>query len=191
MSEIVVTNSSSPINQNISYSLVGRPTINGSQYYEVNFTQDLVASHVTRNLAGTIWFLPDGNATLLTEGSTKYTGSLASIQADAVMLPYTLVIETGYGFTSGALNSTEYTAINETTVTIGSVKLNQTDYQFSVASLNNESSCTGLTYSDFILGMAFVPNANFAIALLLYEVFMQGGTTFAVSFSVSSFTRSS
>ncbi|MDG6908704.1 MAG: hypothetical protein JRN20_23300, partial [Nitrososphaerota archaeon] len=130
-------------NLNSSYFLVGRPQVNGTQGYEVNFTDDIVSSQVTANQTGTIWFLANGTASEVDVGSTKFSGYYAALEGEALILPYNLIFQVGSEFNDtfiSQLPSSDYTVLNQSSVMLGSVQANQTVYSFSPSFLDNMSA---------------------------------------------------
>ena len=183
-------------NVNASYQLVGRPQVNGTQGYEVNFTDDVVSSEITANDTGTIWFVANGTATEMNLGSSQLSGYYAALEGELLMAPFDVVFEVGSVFnetTISNLPSSAYSILNETTITLGSLKANQTDYSFTSSFLDNmtasESACTpltGINYTEFVTGVSKVPGINFDIFTLFYTDGNVNGTSIGVFLQVTS-----
>lgn len=183
-------------NINASYLLVGRPQVNGTQGYEVNFTEYVVSSQMTTNETGTIWFVANGTATEMNLGSSQLSGAFAALEGELLMTPFDVVFEVGSVFNEtmiASLPSSAYSVLNETTISLGSVSVNQTDYSFSPSFLTNmtssEAACTpltGINYTEFIMGVSKVPGVSFDIFTLSYVNANVNGTSIGVLIQVTS-----
>ena len=188
-----IINGSNSQDANLSYTLVGEPFINGTTYYQTNFTISYVSAQVTTTQNATIWFLPNGTATKLTIGPMTVSSSYASLEALSFILPFTLITEIGSLFNMSIIPSSAYSIVNESSVMLGSVMVNETVYNFSTQFISMENNnCGGTSQVPFyklVLGMGKIANSNQTIAVLLYEEMNSGGSNSTMALQVTSLTE--
>ncbi len=147
-----------------SYSVVGTKVINGSQFTLVNYTLDLSTNGTqsfggSQNQTGTIYFNPAWNATLIVSGSNTITGALATSTAADLMVFFELSLL--YSSIISAVQS-DYqvmTEINQTTINLGNVTMDVTNYNVTIPASNSSSSTTS-SNSDSNCGNSSVPQLN-------------------------------
>lgn len=182
-------NGSNPTMENISYSLIGRPFINQSLYFEINFTISVLQSQNITTLEGTAWFLPNGTATEIVTGGTKMGGLFASLEGLEIILPFSIVMVGQEAF--GEVGNAALTVLNQTTLNFGTVQIVQTDYNLS-SYLEAQNQCmAGISYSELILGLGSVPQTNFQICTYVYESYMLEGSSYVSAFRVTALTTTS
>lgn len=188
-----IVNGSMSENANISYSLVGEPVINGTIYYQAEFTISLVSAQINSTQTVTIWFLPNGTATKLTTGATTAGGTYASLEALSFDLPFTLLVEVGSIFNQTVISSSAFAVVNSSSVMLGSITVNETVYNFSTQFLNEQNNNCGATsqqpFSELLLGIGQIENSNQTIAVLVYETFATGGSNYTIDLQVTNLTR--
>jgi hypothetical protein len=191
--EVEVVNQSSSSNVNITYTLAGTPSINGSQYYEVNVTESAVSSQVSGVNSGTVLMLPNGTATRVMLSGTTFTGTFASLEGLLLMLPMFLITSIGSSLLNATLvPSSAYSVVNQSSVTVGLVNLNETVYSFSTQYLNvGSSNCGAVTqnYTKLLLGLGKVGNSNSTITLMVYEAYSERASNYTVDLQITSLTR--
>ncbi len=188
VSENQLVNNSFTFLTNASYTLIGRPLINGSMYFEINFT--ISASSQGTSSAGTAWFLPNGTATAVYFQQGAFAGQtigglIAGEQGTGILIPYFYQVMARPA--SGAMTSLE---INQTTLNFGSVRIVQKDYNLT-NSIISAAACQQPNehYSAYILGIGQVPGTNFQICTYAYEAITASGTSDAFTLRVLSFTE--
>ncbi len=189
-------------NVNASYLLVGRPQVNGTQGYEVNFTDYIVTSQMKTTESGTLWFMANGTASELVIGSSQLSGAFAASEGELLMVPFATVFEIGSIFNDTSiaqLPPSAYSILNQTIVTLGSVQANQTVYSLSPDYIANqtaaESACnpssSGFSFTKFVVGISTVPGINFKIFTLSYTDFNSNASNYAVLLRVTSLNKTS
>ena len=194
--EIQIVNGSTSQNANISYSLVGEPVINGTMNYLVNFDITLISPQINSSQSVSIWFLPNGTATKVTTGSTTASGQYASLEALSFILPFSVMMEVGSILNETTIPSSSYTVVNQTSVVLGSVSVEETVYDFSTQFLSEQNDyCGGSTtttqqpFSQLVIGMGRIANSNHIIAVLVYETLDSGGSNYTIDMQITSLTR--
>lgn len=177
---------------NSSYSLVGRPLINGSLYFQVSLNESIISPQETGTFPATIWFLPNGTATEMFVNGIKYAGATASLEGELLLASFVVILEGPNMLNQTGITPSSYSILNESSVMLGTTLVNQTDYQFSAAYLNNESACSNSSteYTELLLGIGRVPGLNFDIAILTYEAYSQSGSTYVDEIQVTSVATS-
>ena len=97
-------------------------------------------SEVSQNQTGTIYFNPAWNATLIVSGSNTITGALATSTAADLMVFFELSLL--YSSIISAVQS-DYqvmTEINQTTINLGNVTMDVTNYNVTIPASNSSSS---------------------------------------------------
>ena len=153
--ELEKVNGSVSESVNAIYSHIGRQVINGSKYFQVGLNESIISPQETGNVPSTIWFLPNGTAAELTVNGVKYSGSFAALEGELLFAIFVVVLEEGTVLNQTGITSSSYSFLNESSVTLGTTIVNQTDYHFSTAYLNNQNACSGSSsnHTDLIIGL--------------------------------------
>ena len=175
---------------NYSYSVLGRPLINGTKFYEVGMTISALSSDNSGNVSMLMWFLPNGTATLVQMNGLNYTGADAELYGLEYTAPFILVSIEGQAFDQGLIDPSSYFELNSTIVQLGPTSVNLTDYQLTQAYLNQQSSC-GVDYNALIIGLGSIQGVDFRLGIMTYESISMEGTSLVVYFQVTSLTKAS
>jgi hypothetical protein len=170
--------------ENLSYSIVARPVINGSEFYEVNITAPDSGGFPTVGPSTmTIFFLPNGTATEVIEGPFILSGENASLAGESFMEEYFATFmpdgQQFYSITSSSpsnILSSFFIPINSSIITLGNVRVNQTVYSLDQNFLRYLVGCLGLNQSVLnqvtlqeTYGAGPVLGRNFQIMTFTYE----------------------
>ena len=160
---LVGNSSSSNVNELIlgSYSVAGTKVINGSQFTLVNIALDLSTNGTqsfAENETGTIYFNSAWNATLIVFGGTTITGALATTTAQELMLFFELSLLYSSIISAVQSDFQLMTEINQTTINLGNVTMDVTNYNLTIAA--SSSSITTTSNSDSNCSNFSVPQPN-------------------------------
>jgi hypothetical protein len=136
-----------------------------------------------------IWLLSNGTVDKIVSNNSTLTGPYADFEYLALFGPYDLVAIGGSILSQQGINSSDYTVINQTAVSLGNVHVNQTDYQFTQAYINSQNYCSSLVLSDLLIGTGTVSGTNMPLGLLFYEVADSAVTSLTVDLQVVSLTK--
>ena len=185
------TNGSSTEGANFSYYVVGTPAVNGTGQYQVNFTADIVSGQISTNESMTIWFLSNGTATKVATSSGNITGSIANAQATVLFLPFSLMANFGSLFNQSGVTSSSYAVVNQSTVTLGSVSVNETVYSFNSQYLATENTAcaSSQNLTSLSLGLGKVANSNSTIAVFVSFAYTSGNVTGTLELRITSLAK--
>jgi hypothetical protein len=176
--------------ENSSYVVTSKPG-SGSSYYILNFTETVSSTFGNATESAKIWLDTNGTVNKLEENGNTETGVFAEFDYLTLFASYDLVATGGSALTQPGANSSVYSMLNESSVTLGTVHVNQTDYEFSPAFINSQDPCSGIMVSDFIVGIGTVSGTNLTLGLLFYIAQNISGTNSTSNIRVTSLTKAS
>jgi len=156
-------NSTNVQNETLSYNVVGTPTINGSQFTEVNFsfTGSGSESSQGQNLTILAFLNPQGNVTIADYNGQNFTGVEAAAFSGAIVLPFSIFISYQQGLLRNFSQYANFQNTGTSQETYGHLTLPVTTY-----------TATSFTYQNFTATSATIkvghlPNSNLDITTLI------------------------
>ena len=136
-----VVNSSIPsqnANASISYSMVGRPTINETILTEYDFAFSTYGESGSQTSnSSLVYYNLQGNTVLVTINGQNFTGSNTAY-ADFLLLPFNIFLDFQKYFFENASASSSFTTVSSSTESYGNLTMPVTTYQAAQIHYQNE-----------------------------------------------------
>lgn len=181
--QIAFTNGSTVSNVTYSYSVVGHPTINGTQLTEVSFA---IADSQGNNTQLTVYYDSNYSAVMVTMYGQNVTGFAAEI-GGSFLLVYTQIfpnIQNEIGLNStGILPYLQM--VGTKTQTFGNLQMEVTTYAIS------DFNYSGNVIKSATISIGTIPGSAFSMLTSIYSNYVVNGTDYSISFQLVSATRTS
>jgi len=169
-----------------SYSVLGRPIVDGIKLYKVQFDMNIEGE---TSLPVIAWVDPTGKVSVISQFNQNFTGPIAQSLYSASASPFIIELQT-----SQLMGTSGYgpymNTVNQTTVTLGQTTLSVTYYKaksspFTVTNCDNSVT----TINDITIAQGKVSGTSSDIITYYSVSITSKGTTSIITYKLTSVTK--
>ena len=184
-SQMTVNSRLNGTTETVNYIVLGRPIINSTQYWEVNFTLSKLVGSSYLNSSAIIWFGATGNPTIASIGAMNYTGKQADVQSMNFTAPLVLSIFYSSYFIKNQVLLSQFQYLGQETTDFGPISMTVESYSGTFSNPISVNPDDSVSVAVFRIGTYSSAGGESVSMVTYFALKTQQGESFANVISIT------